>query len=363
MHSRRRAFTLIELLVVISIIAVLIALLLPAVQAAREAARRAQCVNNIKQIGLALHGYHIANDCFPGAGYLVPLNGLLNNSTDFSAQVRLLLYTEQVPLYNSANFGIPVHDAIPGSYINSTIGLTRLDLFLCPSSPPPAYNHLFGGAPYTTSRAPGNNYFASLGSTLEFAFNQTGGPPNGVFGQNGPAIGLRDITDGASNTLAFGEWKTGTGNLNAITPATDIVYVGQSPPNCTRNTPTYVMPNPTLVQNFPAWLKTCTQGLSNPSLRFSSTVALGMTWVWGDETYTMGSVLLPPNPKYPNCSTWPTNQSDTPGMYGLSSYHPGGANVLMCDGSARFLKDSTSNNVIWSLGSRAQGEVVSADAF
>src|SRR5215472_10002444 len=95
---RRRGFTLIELLVVIAIIAVLIALLLPAVQAAREAARRSQCINNMKQIGIALHNYHSAVNSLPPG----QLEG--NNWLDFSAHTMLLPYLEQAPLYNAMNF-------------------------------------------------------------------------------------------------------------------------------------------------------------------------------------------------------------------------------------------------------------------
>ncbi len=120
---RRRGFTLIELLVVIAIIAVLIALLLPAVQAAREAARRAQCINNLKQIGLALHNYHNVNDCFPPGG----LNKVIgNNSTEnaeFSAHARLLGGIEGLALYNAANFSVGVINDTYGEYANSTVSL------------------------------------------------------------------------------------------------------------------------------------------------------------------------------------------------------------------------------------------------
>ena len=79
-------------------------------------------------------------------------------------------------------------------------------------------------------------------------------------------------------------------------------------------------------------------------------------------SYTLGNMLVPPNPKTPNCSVASSNATNQPGVYGLSSRHPGGANVLICDGSVRFLKDSTSIQTIWALGSRAGGEIISADS-
>ena len=127
-----RGFTLIELLVVIAIIAVLIALLLPAVQAAREAARRVSCVNNLKQIGLALHNYHQINDVFPPGGFpaYTPTVNTGNNACP-SAHARLLPFLEQQPLYNALNWSLTViNDPAPGNgygpYANSTVTITRL---------------------------------------------------------------------------------------------------------------------------------------------------------------------------------------------------------------------------------------------
>src|SRR5437660_530046 len=148
MSSRpRRGFTLIELLVVIAIIAVLIALLLPAVQSAREAARRMQCVNNLKQIGLAIHNYVQVNDVFPVGSFQARLtNGALNRKGEWSALARMLPFMELAPVYNAINFQLCNHNdngAHAGAYSNSTVYTTRVNLFLCPTSPLPNYN-IFG---------------------------------------------------------------------------------------------------------------------------------------------------------------------------------------------------------------------------
>src|SRR5262249_19123059 len=128
----------IELLVVIAIIAVLIALLLPAVQAAREAGRRAQCVNNLKQIGLALHNYHSANGVFPMGGTMSPRTTGQGTPYDdwcvWSAQALMLSYLEQTPVYNSINFSWAAEgDGNYSGAINGTAFNTVIMSFLCPS--------------------------------------------------------------------------------------------------------------------------------------------------------------------------------------------------------------------------------------
>jgi prepilin-type N-terminal cleavage/methylation domain-containing protein/prepilin-type processing-associated H-X9-DG protein len=364
---RPRGFTLIELLVVIAIIAVLIALLLPAVQAAREAARRAQCVNNLKQIGLALHNYHSSNDCFPPGGLAVwdaTNNQLAANAQDFSASARLLGALEAQQLLNAANFYVSCFntDAIGGS-MNSTVTVTRLSVFLCPSDTPPFWNLLRVSGTLSGQRAPGNSYFASYGSGLEFDASMTGGPPNGPFVVKGAAIGIRDIQDGTSNTIAFGEWKIGSGNSNLFTIPTDIIFSGVMPSGTARNNGTLTIPNPILIAGLQPWIAQCAAKLTTASSRPNPVAVQGQDWAFSMPGYALGSTFLPPNARYPSCNTNGANTQFSPGMYNLSSYHPGGANILMGDGSVKFLKDSVSMPTLWALGTRAQGEVVSSDSY
>ena len=374
-RGRRRCtgFTLIELLVVIAIIAVLIGLLLPAVQAAREAARRVSCINNLKQIGLAVHNYHQVNDVFPPGGFpaYTPTANNGNNASP-SAHARLLPFLEQQPLYNALNWSLAVinDNAAPGNgygpYANSTVSITRLSAFICPSDTPPNWNLTSASQPLPHYRAPGNSYFASVGSSLEFASRQTSGPPNGPFsyiGEIGRQVGIRDVRDGTSNTIGFGEWRIGDGNSNLISIPSDVVFVGNLPNGTARNNGTLTMPNPVLVANFPAWVQQCSAALSAD--RTDHTSALGEAWIFDITGVSFGNLLLPPNPKNPNCdsSTVSGNTLQNPGMFGLASYHGGGANVVLLDGSVRFLKDSTSQPTLWALGSIAQGEVISSDSY
>jgi prepilin-type processing-associated H-X9-DG protein len=180
------------------------------------------------------------------------------------------------------------------------------------------------------------------------------------YNQNGGSIGLRDITDGSTNTIAFGEWKIGSGNTGVITPATDIVFYGQFPPGVSRNTVQTSMPAGGAP--FQKWIAACTAALKSAN-RGNKTVALGQAWAMGMMSMSLGTTLLPPNAKYTNCSTNGANTVENPGMINMSSFHPGGANILMCDGSVKFLKDSTNMTLVWALGSRAQGEVIDASGY
>jgi prepilin-type N-terminal cleavage/methylation domain-containing protein/prepilin-type processing-associated H-X9-DG protein len=361
-HSNsRHGFTLIELLVVIAIIAVLIALLLPAVQAAREAARRASCVNNMKQIGLALNNYESVNSCYPPGGLVVILavGGTSAANASFSAHARLLQFAEQTGVFNAMNFSYGCFNTTDtyGNASNSTAAKTVLTMFLCPSDTPPtwAINRDTG----QSFISPGNSYFASMGSTLEFDARQTGCPPNGLFPFAGPARGSRDVHDGTSSTIAFGEWKMGSGQTSKVSPQ-DIVWMGSPPTGTTRNTASFNMPQANAGNAFSTWMSKCkTMDVVGGPIY----VYQGEAWAFSLPGYTQGTLCMPPNPKVPGCMWQPSGTQDSGGSFGLTSRHPGGANAVFADGSVHFLKDSTNLNTIWALGSRDQGEVIDASSY
>jgi prepilin-type N-terminal cleavage/methylation domain-containing protein/prepilin-type processing-associated H-X9-DG protein len=349
-----RGFTLIELLVVIAIIAVLIALLLPAVQAAREAARRSQCTNNLKQIALSMQNYDSTNTCFPGAYPATRVGGAVGGTWGaWSPQSLMLGYMEQKQIYDAINFSL-LNQGDASNYIgyvaNTTAIRTRINSFLCPSSP--SYPGTFFG-----TVSPTNNYFASVGSCTQWQGTATN-KPNGVFAYNGPAIANRDILDGTSNTIAFSEWRSGDNNDAKLSIPQDVIEIGDSSIGGGADTPSNIMPaGATQLQ---AWLLDC----ANKSKTARGRSFIGEQWATGMFGRGLGNTLLAPNPPYPNCNrTTGNGDFDNTGMFGMSSYHPGGANAAFCDGSVRFLKSTTGLPVIWALGSRAQAEVISSDQF
>jgi prepilin-type processing-associated H-X9-DG protein len=280
---------------------------------------------------------------------------------------------EQQTLYNAANFSHEVDQVAYPVYVNLTVASTRLSVFLCPSDQAPGWLGA-GTAPLTSITAPGNNYFASTGSSLEWRntnnsqypglTNTDSGPPNGVFMCGGSPIGIQNITDGTSNTMAYGEWRVGSGVYTTVTPATDIIMMGGLPAGVKVNTATVNMPQGSA--GLIPWLQTCAANVASTADRGNhKTISQGWTWVIALPGWTLGNVLVAPNSGYPGCnnSTASNNGLDKPGSYPLTSWHPGGANILMCDGSVRFLKNSTSLQTVWALGSRNQGEVLSSDSY
>jgi len=367
-RPRARGFTLIELLVVIAIIAVLIALLLPAVQSAREAARRSQCTNNLKQIGLGLHNYHSTHGCFPPGGIAarrmdLPSDGPIGGDNgspwgSWSVHAMLLGYMEQQPIYNALNFAVATQGGDEfGPAALSTGIRTKINSFICPSGPRVPGNWTFYGAP-----APGNSYFASLGASINWSIGLSN-PPNGIFAYGGTK-GINDITDGTSNTIAFGEWRIGDYDANKLSIQDVINLQGTFPPGSDWDHPLNNMPYGG--NAFRQWLNTIVAAAPGTLGSWGDNRSwIGEQWCTGMPGRTLGTTLLPPNSPYPNAdiNTWGQGDWDTPGMWNLSSHHSGGANVMMGDGSVRFLKSSLGMMTLWQLGTAAGGEVVSSDSY
>jgi prepilin-type N-terminal cleavage/methylation domain-containing protein len=355
MKTRRRGFTLIELLVVIAIIAVLIALLLPAVQAAREAGRRAQCVNNLKQIGLAIQNYHDTFQTLPfgkGSDYMA-LDPNAPVYARWSVHSQLLPFLEQKVLFDAINFSYPpdvpdlggggMGDMMPAysspSGSNATVTRVVTSAFLCPSDAGGVI-----GWPWSTS------YSANEGSWLCDACEATpstvapGVFPQGPF-YNKSSVRLSGFVDGTSQTALFSERRRGRGTPD---PKSDLFQMN----NAT-----------SLIQTY----QTCNSLDVTMAMIYTSSV--GMSWAVGDMTCTTYNHVSTPNTRSCAGSGMGMGMMDPNAMINMavqlppSSYHPGGVNVAIGDGSVRFVKDSI-NLAAWrSLSTRNGGEILSSSDY
>ena len=345
--SKDRGFTLIELLVVIAIIAVLIALLLPAVQAAREAARRIQCTNNLKQFGLAIQNYHDVNGALPPTGMRFVSAALTQNQ---SMKVRILAFIEQQPLFNSVNFSFGMSTGLTGASpedpqgANTTLQVVQINVFTCPSDaniPNPTYNsssyaNTLGGYPgFNGGNFSGPAYYIGTMVAGEMPVC-----PSGTNTSTGGPISLSSITDGTSNTAIFSEVMKGRDATSGLGP--DITFLLNSATACA-------------YANDQAISAAC---------QASTTFGDGerqMQWARYYEGRGGGyfhTVL--PNGK--SCE-FSGGEGAPPNPIGASSFHPGGANVALLDGSVRFVKSSVAYMTWFALGTRAGGEVISSDSY
>ena len=312
-RPNRRAFTLIELLVVIAIIGILMGLLLPAVQKVRAAANRLSCTNNLKQLGLAMHNHHAAVGSFP-AGRGTPQPGI------FSAHAYLLPYLEQ------DNLGAAIdYTSAPASYAappktydgsrNYPAATTVVRVFLCPTDPA---SGRVPGSPYG-----GTSYAANAGSGANGG-SLTGA--DGVF-YLGSSVRVEDITDGSSETAAFSERPLG-GGPGTEADARRVMWMmpGGADPSAA----------------------SC-----GPPAAGSWYTERGAKWAVGNYGNTLYDHADPPNAARWDC----LNTQQQKAWAAARSHHPGGVNVLFCDGSVRFVADAV-NPATWrALGTRAGGEV------
>jgi prepilin-type N-terminal cleavage/methylation domain-containing protein/prepilin-type processing-associated H-X9-DG protein len=354
MH-RRSGFTLIELLVVIAIIGVLIALLLPAVQAAREAARRAQCTNNLKQIGLSLHNYESSNGSFPPAGKTInllvspPVIAFLD--TGFSAHSRLLSFLEGGTLFNSLNFSYEYNDASGGNFTGASAVVA---LFLCPSA-----THLSGNRDSSQSDPNGSTYERSVGvgygycdysPTIYTDINVVNGfLATGGLGST-PIVPYRNI-----NLATKGMLKDGMTRISEIVDGTsNTVAMMEIAGRDERFVSQYLEGQYLLIRGSgPA-------GGANARHRF---------WRWADPGNAFGVSGGPDNKGKPTNEgvAWPTTTVTAGNQAGSNeepfSLHTGGVNVLFGDGSVRFLKDSVNLIAMRALITTAGGETISSDPY
>ena len=322
-RTKRLAFTLIELLVVIAIIAVLIALLLPAVQQAREAARRSQCKNNLKQMGLALHNYHDAFSVFPPGGTTCnPCSAYSSANNGHLMTADILPYMDQAAIYNRLNWRVPGYAYYTGvqDAAHEAALLTKIPAYICPSSTTKTLYQYGTSGPALTFTQESTQYVPIAGSfnTLSgFTANSQGG----LFNKNSKK-GVRDITDGASNSMIVGEYSG---------RAKGVGGVKQSEASATDRF------------NMNPWYGFYDSGAtSEQPYNAYKTIRYAPNLYW-DNTAGQAPSSIPD-----------TNRNDQ----SLKSEHTGGVHILLGDGAVRFISENIALPIYYNLADISDGNTV-----
>ncbi len=374
MMNRRKGFTLIELLVVIAIIAVLISLLLPAVQSAREAARRAQCINNLKQIGLAFHNYESSVSAFPMQTILIPsatgAPGTWSFESSWSAFARSAPFLEQNAFYTSINFNLTYSDPS-----NTTVSNIPLSFLYCPSD---VGSHIddssmgstfYGTTSYGVSNGDWYVYQTNWGAT-----NTVGPMSRSLFGPNYSRT-ISMMTDGTSNTLMAAEGTIGHAQFRSClkTPSLpSAASVGTFSPT---NVPA---PGADSIAALQSLVASC--AAASGKIKAGGPIS-HTRWCNGGVYYSGFTTAMTPNHKIMAISRatgfanggkmvevdWDSvDENDGGPTYmsnSASSNHPGGVNTVFADGSVKFIKNSINAGTWRALGTMNGGEVTSGDTY